>query len=114
MIIYGIPNCDTMKKARAWLETNGLEFSFHNYKKSGLEAATLEKWIQQVGWEVLVNKRGTTWRQLDPAAKENLNATSAAQLMLANTSLIKRPVLDNNQQLLVGFDAATWHSQLLS
>lgn len=101
--LYGIPNCDTMKKARTWLDEHGVDYEFHNYKKQGVPEAALKSWVKQLGWEVLLNKRGTTWRQLDEATKANVNTQSAIQVMLDNPSIIKRPVLDADGQLEVGF-----------
>jgi Spx/MgsR family transcriptional regulator len=101
--IYGIPNCDTMKKARNWLESHGVDYAFHDYRKQGLEPQRLDGWVEKLGWEVLLNKAGTTFRKLADADKENLEAGKAKVLMLANPSMIKRPVLDLGGRLLVGF-----------
>ena len=101
--IYGIKNCDTMKKARAWLESRRVEYEFHDYKKSGIERAQLESWIQTVGWEVLLNRAGTTFRKLPDAAKANLTEDKAVKLMLEQPAMIKRPVLERGKTLLVGF-----------
>jgi len=105
LIVYGIPNCDTVKKARAWLTDQGHEASFHDYKKQGVPADRVDAWIQSVGWEVLVNRQGTTWRKLDDATKAAVvDADSAKALMLAQASVIKRPVIEcNGQVLAVGF-----------
>ncbi len=111
--LYGIPNCDTLKKARIWLEEQALDFQFHDYKKVGVDASTLQAWVKQVGWEVLVNRRGTTWRKLAETDRETLNQASAIGLMQANPSLIKRPVLDTGSQLLVGFDPIEWQQKLI-
>lgn len=110
--LYGIPNCDTMKKARVWLKEQQLDFQFHDYKKVGIDASTLQAWVGQVGWEVLINRRGTTWRKLPEADRETINEASAITLMQANPSLIKRPVLNTASQLLVGFNPAEWQQQL--
>ena len=112
--LYGIPNCDTLKKARIWLEEQALDFQFHDYKKVGVDASTLQAWVKQVGWEVLVNRRGTTWRKLAETDRETLNEASAIGLMQANPSLIKRPVLDTGSQLLVGFDPIEWQQKLIN
>lgn len=112
--LYGIPNCDTLKKARIWLEEQALDFQFHDYKKVGVDASTLQAWVKQVGWEVLVNRRGTTWRKLAETDREILNQASAIGLMQANPSLIKRPVLDTGSQLLVGFDPIEWQQKLIN
>lgn len=111
--IYGIRNCDTMKKAFAWLDDHGVSYDFHDYKKSGIDAARLKSWSQQVGWEVLLNTRGTTWRKLAPAQQANLDEAKALKLMRENPSLIKRPVLETGRDLLVGFDAERYRSMLL-
>jgi len=102
--IYGIVNCDTMKKARAWLAAHDIEAAFHDYKKSGLERSRLERWSREVGWEVLLNRAGTTFRKLPEADKSGLTETTAIGLMLAQPSLIKRPVLEiAGRKPLVGF-----------
>lgn len=105
-VVYGIPNCDTVKKARTWLSAQGVSFDFHDYKKQGVPAERLDAWMQAVGWEVLVNKQGTTWRKLDEAAKASVqDAASAKALMLAQASVIKRPVIERDGEVLsVGFD----------
>lgn len=103
--LYGIPNCDTMKKTRAWLAGHAVAYQFHDYKKSPPSQALLQAWIAQVGWEVLLNKRGTTWRKLPQELKDNVDEVRAIELMLANPSLIKRPVLDIAGNIHVGFDA---------
>ena len=101
--LYGIPNCDTMKKARKWLDKHNIDYSFHDYKKQGVPEKQLKQWIKQSGWEVLLNKRGTTWRKLDEATRESVNEKSAIQIMLENPSIIKRPVLDVSGTITVGF-----------
>jgi arsenate reductase len=101
--IYGIPNCDTMKKARKWLENNNLEYEFHDYKKLGVPEKKLTQWVKKAGWETVLNKRGTTWRKLDDAIKNNIDETSSIQVMLDNPSAIKRPILENGKTLLIGF-----------
>lgn len=101
--IHGIKNCDTMKKARAWLDGKGIDYAFHDYKKAGIDAATLRGWAGQVGWEVLLNKAGTTFRKLPDADKAGLDEAKAIDLMVAQPSMIKRPVLDVGGKLLVGF-----------
>ena len=102
-LLYGIPNCDTMKKARTWLESQGVDYEFHDYKKSGVERARLEDWIRAVGWEVLLNRAGTTFKKLPDGAKANLTEAKAVKLMLEQPSMIKRPVLERGKTLLVGF-----------
>jgi arsenate reductase len=101
--IYGIKNCDTMKKARAWLDGQGVAYDFHDYKTSGIDRSRLEGWARQVGWEVLLNRAGTTFRKLPDADKEGLTAAKAIALMVAQPSMIKRPVLEAGGKLLVGF-----------
>jgi arsenate reductase (glutaredoxin) len=102
--IYGIKNCDTMKKARAWLETHGVAYNFHDYKTAGIERERLERWEKKVGWETLLNRSGMTYRKLPEKAKSNVDAKKAIALMLAQPSMIKRPVLDlGGGKLLVGF-----------
>jgi arsenate reductase len=101
--IYGIPNCDTMKKARTWLEAHKVKVDFHDYKKAGIDKATLEGWARKVGWEVLLNRAGTTFKKLPDADKNGLTEKKAIALMLAQPSMIKRPVLDAKGQITVGF-----------
>ncbi len=103
LTLYGIRNCDTMKKARVWLDAHGVEYAFHDYKVAGIDAARLEDWIGRVGWEVLLNRAGTTFRKLPEADRADLNAAKVTALMLAQPSMIKRPVLDTGDALLVGF-----------
>ncbi|QXT36321.1 ArsC family reductase [Sphingomonas sanguinis] len=101
--LYGIPNCDTMKKARVWLDQHGVTYRFHNYKTEGIDEATLGRWVDQVGWEKLLNRAGTTFRKLDEADRQDIDADKAIRLMQAQPSLIKRPVLDREGTLTVGF-----------
>ena len=101
--IYGIKNCDTMKKARAWLDKHGVAYSFHDYKVSGIERDRLERWSKKAGWEVLLNRAGTTFRKLPDKDKEGLTEKKAIALMMEQPSMIKRPVLDAGGKLLVGF-----------
>ena len=108
--LYGIKNCDTMKKAVTWLSDNGVEFEFHDFKKAGLDEATLKGWVKQVGWEVLINKRGLTWRKLPDTDKEGVDETKAITLMMNNLSLIKRPVLDTGNGLHIGFKAEQYET----
>lgn len=103
--IYGIPNCDTMKKARKWLDEAGVDYVFHDYKKAGIPAARLKAWVAEAGWEPLLNRAGTTFRKLPPEQKENINKTKALALMGEHPSMIKRPVLETDGGLLIGFDA---------
>lgn len=101
--IYGIANCDTMKKARKWLDENSLEYEFHDYKKLGVPEKNLKQWIKKAGWEAILNRRGTTWRKLDDEVKNNIDETSSIKVMLENPSAIKRPVLESGKTILIGF-----------
>ncbi|WP_380872631.1 arsenate reductase [Sphingomonas sp. DBB INV C78] len=101
--IYGIKNCDTMKKARDWLAANNVTADFHDYKVAGIDRATLAGWVKELGWEVLLNRAGTTFRKLPDADREGIDADKAIALMLAQPSMIKRPVLDKDGALTVGF-----------
>jgi len=110
--IYGIKNCDTMKKARTWLDTHGVAYVFHDYKVEGIDRARLESWVHEVGWEVLLNRAGTTFRKLSDADKEGLTESKAIALMLAHPSAIKRPVLEGTGPLIVGFKPAEYEARL--
>lgn len=101
--LYGIANCDTIKKAKTWLSQAAIAYEFHDYKKSGLARETLQGWVDELGWEVLLNKAGTTFRALPDADKHDIDAAKAVTLMLANLSMIKRPVLDLGDRRIVGF-----------
>ena len=104
--VYGIRNCDTMKKALAWLESRKVAYDFHDYKKEGIAAPKLKEWAARTGWEQLANTRGTTWRRIPDAQKANLTEARALALLARNTSAIKRPVVEAGGKLLVGFDPA--------
>lgn len=108
--IYGIRNCDTMKKACAWLGERGVAYTFHDYRKQGIERTRLMQWVKHLGWKTLLNTRGTTWRKLAPEQQADLTQGKAVALMLEHPSLIKRPVLETGQQLLVGFDPQIYGS----
>jgi Spx/MgsR family transcriptional regulator len=110
--IYGIPNCDTTKKARAWLAAKGIAHDFHDYKAAGIDRAHLKRWAKEVGWEVLLNRAGTTFRGLPEADKEGIGEAKAIALMLEHTSLIKRPVLEFDGPLLVGFKPERYEEAL--
>ena len=110
--VYGIKNCDTMKKARVWLDSHSIEYAFHDYKVSGIDRATLARWSKAVGWEVLLNRSGTTFRKLPEKDKQNLTEKKAIALMLAQPSMIKRPVLDLGKRLLVGFKPDIYKSDV--
>ncbi|MGB5277506.1 MAG: ArsC family reductase [Gammaproteobacteria bacterium] len=111
--IYGIPNCDTMKKARKWLESNGVAYEFHDYKKMGVPEDKLKSWVKQAGWARMLNKRGTTWRKLDSNVRENIDEFSAIQIMIANPAIIKRPVLESDRKLLIGFSESDYQQLML-
>ncbi len=109
--LYGIPNCDTVKKARTWLASEGHAFDFHDFKKQGLERATVAAWLEQLDWEVLVNRKGTTWRNLTDAQKAAVtNKAGALEAILQNPSLVKRPVLEGAGKLAVGFKPEQYHA----
>ena len=101
--IYGIPNCDTMKKARRWLDEHEIAYQFHNFKKDGLDRELLLGWVETLGWEALLNRRGMMWRKLDEETKANIDRESAIRVMLEIPSILKRPVLDTGNSLHVGF-----------
>jgi len=101
--LYGIVNCDTMKKARAWLDSHEVAYEFHDYKKAGVSREKLQGWIKAAGWEVLLNRAGTTFRKLPDEAKQNIDEAKAIRLMLEQPSMIKRPVFERGKTLLVGF-----------
>jgi arsenate reductase (glutaredoxin) len=110
--IYGIKNCDTMKKARAWLDERGVKYAFHDYKTASIEREMLEGWVDEMGWEMLLNRAGTTFRALPDDKKEGLNAKKAVALMLVQPSMIKRPVLVAGKKMLVGFKSEAYQSLL--
>jgi len=110
--IYGIKNCDTMKKARAWLDGRGIAYAFHDYKAEGIDKAHLKAWAKQVGWELLLNRAGTTFRALPEVDKTGIDADKAIALMLAQPSMIKRPVLDLGNRILVGFKPDIYEAEL--
>ena len=101
--LYGIPNCDTVKKARTWLDQNGVAYVFHDYKKAGIDQPRLETWVDELGWEAVLNRAGTTFRALPEADKAGLDAAKAVTLMLAQPSMIKRPMLDLGGRRIAGF-----------
>lgn len=113
VIVYGIPNCDTVKRARAWLSEQGVAYTFHDYKKQGVPTERLAAWADTLGWEVLVNRQGTTWRKLDEAVRLNVvDGDRALALMQEQPSVIKRPVVDWGQAVTVGFDPQAWAKRL--
>ena len=112
--MFGIANCDTIKRAKAWLSAEGIAFDFHDYKKSGVDPALMRAWVTELGWEVLLNRAGTTFRALPDADKQNIDTGKAIALMLANPSMIKRPVLDLGGRRIVGFKPDVYAAELLS
>ena len=108
LTLHGIPNCDTVKKARTWLDARGVAYAFHDYKKLGIDAATLGRWADAVGWEVLLNRAGTTFKKLPDADKAGIDRARAIALMIAQPSMIKRPVVEGDGKLLVGFNPDEW------
>ena len=110
--LYGIPNCDTVKKARTWLDAQGIAHAFHDYKKAGADAAQIARWCEAAGWDKVLNRAGTTFKKLPEADKADLNAAKAAALMAANPSCIKRPIVEHAGGLLVGFKPDEWAAAL--
>ena len=102
--VYGIANCDTIKKAKKWLDRENIEYRFHDYRKQGLDADLLRKWVAHLGWESLLNRRGTTWRKLPDDVKNNINSDSAIEIMLENPAIIKRPLLIKGDSMMLGFN----------
>ena len=112
LTLYGIKNCDTVKKARAWLDAEGIDYAFHDYKVAGIDEARLRGWCAELGWEKLLNRAGTTFRKLPEADKQDLNEDKAVALMLAQPSLIKRPVIDTGKRRIAGFERESWREAL--
>ena len=108
--LYGIKNCDTIRNARRWLSDEDIEFTFYDFRSDGLDKNRLSPWVDELGWEVLVNKRSTTWRNLDPDVKENIDQKMALNIMLEQPTIIRRPILDLGNKRIVGFSAETYHS----
>ena len=106
--LYGIRNCDTVKKARAWLDSHGVDYRFHDYKIAGVDAERLQAWVDRLGWEALLNRSGTTFRKLSDVDRQDVDQDRAIALMIAYPSLIKRPVLESPERLLAGFDRAAY------
>jgi Spx/MgsR family transcriptional regulator len=106
--LYGIPNCDTVKKARRWLDQHSIEYRFHDFRADGLEAADVERWLAELGWETLVNRGSTSWKQLDAGRRESMDNSGAGEAILATPTLIKRPLLDTGRDLHVGFSEAEY------
>ncbi|MTH98839.1 ArsC family reductase [Roseibium sp. RKSG952] len=113
MIVYGIRNCDTVKKARKFLEDAGIDYTFHDYKKDGVDADKLRAFVKEFGWDTVLNKRGTTWRKLDDEIKDSVSdAESAMAVMLDNPSVIKRPIVEAAAKNFIGFDPVSWETAL--
>jgi len=112
LILYGIPNCDTVKKARTWLDNHGIAYTFHDYKKAGADAAKLAAWCDAAGWDKVLNRAGTTFKKLPDADKADLDQAKAVAVMAANPSCIKRPIVEHPGGLLVGFKDAEWAAAL--
>jgi arsenate reductase len=112
MIVYGIKNCDTVKKARRWLEQHDIAYQFHDFRSDGLDEATVDQWLKTLDWEQLLNKRSTSWRQLSDQQRDGLTEQKAKQLILANPTLIKRPVISANGRLWLGFNESQYQELL--
>ena len=112
IIIYGIPNCDSIKKAKKFLENKEIHFEFYNYKKQPVDAQLIQPWLDEFGWEVVLNKRGTTFRKLSENQKQNIDNDKALRLLIENPSMIKRPIITNKQETLVGFKAEQYEDFL--
>jgi len=108
LTLYGIPNCDTVKKARVWFDGRGVAYTFHDYKKVGADAGALRRWVDALGWETVLNRAGTTFRALPDADKADLTADKAVALMLAQPSMIKRPIVEGPHILIAGFKPEAW------
>jgi Spx/MgsR family transcriptional regulator len=106
--MYGIPNCDTMRRARKWLEQQGIEYQFHDFKKQGIGEKVLRGWIKELGWETLLNRRGMMWRKVPESVRQGIDEAGAVKLMLETPTMIKRPVLDLGDRRVVGFDDSTY------
>lgn len=108
VVLYGIKNCDTVKKARKWLDNCGIDYEFHDFRSDGLSEEKVEQWLEDLGWETLVNKRSTTWKQLDTVSRDTMNRGSAKEAIMAHPTLIKRPLLDTGHSLFTGFSATNY------
>lgn len=114
MTVYGIPNCDTVKKSLDWLRSNKITFEFHDYKKQGISETKLNEWIKQVDWQILLNKKGTTWKKLDKSIQAGITSEKAAiALMQEHTSLIKRPVVETERGIVVGFNETVYRQNFM-
>ena len=108
--LYGIKNCDTVKKARRWLDNHAIDYQFHDFREDGIEAKAVAQWLAELGWEAVVNKRSTTWKQLDKSAAQNMDETRAQSAIVEHPTLIKRPLLDTGKERFVGFSAERYQS----
>lgn len=108
LTLYGIPNCDTVRKARKWLDKHAIAYHFHDFRKQGLSSDMLDPWFSSIGWQTLLNKRGLTWRNLDDSSKTNINEQTAKNIMLDAPAIIKRPVVVMDEQIWVGFNEKEW------
>lgn len=113
MTLFGIPQCDTVKKARAWLADHGVDYLFHDYKKAGVPENRLDRWLAEWGWETVINRRGTSWRRLPQTERDEMTTATARAAALSNPSLIKRPILMSDDVTLVGFDPDQWQAILV-
>ena len=108
MIIYGISNCDTVKKAKAWLDSQNIDYRFHDFRKDGIDSDIINGWLKTISWDKILNKRSTTWRTLDSSIQQAVNETNVVDLMVKNPTLIKRPVVDVNDIITIGFNSDTY------
>jgi arsenate reductase len=111
--VYGIPNCDTVRKARMWLNANNIDYIFFDLRRDGLNKEIIASWLKQLDLDVLINKRGTTWRQLSDKQRDNLRSSNAANMILKHPTIVKRPVIDNDGKFIVGFDEARYQEEFL-
>ena len=108
MIIYGISNCDTVKKAKNWLDKHNIDYQFHDFRKQGLDKKTIDGWLKTVAWDKILNKRSTSWRNLDASIQQTINESNVVDLLIDNPTLIKRPVMDVNDTITIGFNSDTY------
>ena len=108
MIIYGISNCDTVKKAKNWLDKHNIDYQFHDFRKQGLDKKIIDGWLKTVTWDKILNKRSTSWRNLDPSIQQTINESNVVDLIIENPTLIKRPVMDVNDTITIGFNSDTY------
>ena len=109
--LYGIKNCDTVKKARRWLDENSVQYQFHDFRELGVNRQQVSNWVEQLGWEIVINKRSTSWKQLDKSTRESMNSENAIGAILDNPTLVKRPLLDKDGEFSVGFSPADYSSK---